>query len=46
MVVVQVKEQEGPGVTLTFLAGSSGQRVKLFREEKGSVKNRFVGARK
>lgn len=45
MVVVKVQEQEGPGVTLTLLARASGQRVKPFME-KGSVKNRFVGARK
>ena len=32
-----MKEQEGPGGTLTFLAGASGQRVKLFTERRKVV---------
>ena len=33
MVVVEVQEQEGPGVTLALLAGASGRRVKPFTEK-------------
>lgn len=33
MVVVKVQEREGPRVTLTLLAGASGQRMKPFTEK-------------